>query len=32
MLNELTNEGDVITTDVGQNQMWAAQTIAMKKE
>ena len=31
MLNELTNEGDVITTDVGQNQMWAAQTIAMKK-
>lgn len=31
MLNELTKEGDVITTDVGQNQMWAAQTIAMKK-
>ena len=30
-LNTLTMEGDVITTDVGQNQMWAAQTIQMKK-
>ena len=30
-LNSLTKEGDVITTDVGQNQMWAAQTIQMKK-
>lgn len=30
-LNGLTKEGDVITTDVGQNQMWAAQTIQMKK-
>lgn len=31
ILNNLTQENDVITTDVGQNQMWAAQTICLKK-
>lgn len=30
-LNSITEEGDVVTTDVGQNQMWAAQTIALKQ-
>lgn len=30
-LNEITKEGDILTTDVGQNQMWAAQTIKLKK-
>jgi acetolactate synthase-1/2/3 large subunit len=30
-LNEVTCEGDVVTADVGQNQMWAAQTIKMKR-
>lgn len=29
-LNSITREGDVVTTDVGQNQMWAAQTINLK--
>ena len=30
-LNEISKEDDIITTDVGQNQMWAAQTIRLKK-
>ena len=30
-LNTLFKEGDVVTTDVGQNQMWVAQTLQMKK-
>lgn len=30
-LNTITNEGDIITADVGQNEMWAAQTIKFKK-
>lgn len=30
-LNEITHENDVITVDVGQNEMWAAQTIQLKK-
>lgn len=30
LLNSLTKEGDVVTTDVGQNQMWAAQTVDLK--
>ena len=30
-LNEVTQEGDIITVDVGQNQMWAAQTIKLKR-
>ena len=30
-LNKITKEGDIITTDVGQNQMWAAQSIQLKK-
>lgn len=30
MLNFYTKEGDVITADIGQNQMWAAQTIQIK--
>lgn len=30
-LNEMTGENDVITVDIGQNQMWAAQTIRLKK-
>ena len=29
-LNEILKEEDIITTDVGQNQMWAAQTIKIK--
>lgn len=29
-LNKITKQGDIITADIGQNQMWAAQTIAMK--
>ena len=29
-LNQYTKENDVITLDVGQNQMWAAQTLEMK--
>lgn len=31
-LNEVTAEGDIVTTDVGQNQMWAAQTLKLKKK
>lgn len=31
VLNDITQENDVITTDVGQNQMWAAQMIRLKK-
>lgn len=31
ILNDITKENDVITTDVGQNQMWAAQMIKLKK-
>lgn len=31
ILNAITQENDVITTDVGQNQMWAAQMIKLKK-
>lgn len=30
-LNEMTNEGDIITVDIGQNQMWAAQTLKLKR-
>lgn len=30
-LNQMTQENDIVTTDVGQNQMWAAQTIELKK-
>lgn len=30
-LNRMMNEGDIVTTDVGQNQMWAAQSIQLKK-
>lgn len=30
-LNEISKEGDVFTADVGQNQMWAAQTLKLKK-
>jgi len=30
-LNGLTEENDVVTVDIGQNQMWAAQTLRMKK-
>ena len=30
-LNEISREGDVFTVDVGQNQMWSAQTIKLKK-
>ena len=29
-LNEYMGEEDIVTTDVGQNQMWAAQTIKLK--
>lgn len=31
ILNEFTKEGDVICADIGQNQMWAAQTLQLKK-
>ncbi len=31
-LNEISNEGDVFIADVGQNQMWSAQTLKLKKE
>lgn len=31
-LNEISKEGDVFTADVGQNQMWSAQTLKLKKE
>ena len=30
-LNDLTNDNDIITVDIGQNQMWAAQTLKLKK-
>lgn len=30
-LNGITKEDDVITTDIGQNQMWAAQSIKLKR-
>lgn len=30
-LNEISKEGDVYTVDVGQNQMWSAQTLKLKK-
>lgn len=30
-LNEITKEDDIITVDIGQNQMWAAQTLKMKR-
>lgn len=30
-LNQLTQEGDIICTDVGQNQMWAAQSLRLKQ-
>lgn len=29
-LNQLSEEGDAFTVDVGQNQMWAAQTLKLK--
>lgn len=29
-LNEISKEGDVFTADVGQNQMWSAQTLKLK--
>lgn len=30
-LNEISKDGDVFTADVGQNQMWSAQTLKLKK-
>lgn len=30
-LNGITEENDIITVDIGQNQMWAAQTLRLKK-
>lgn len=30
-LSSFTEEGDVITVDIGQNQMWAAQTLRIKR-
>lgn len=30
-INEISKEGDVFTVDVGQNQMWSAQTLKLKK-
>ena len=30
-LNSITKEGDIITVDIGQNQMWAAQTLKLKR-
>ena len=30
-LNDLTKDGDIITADIGQNQMWAAQTLKLKR-
>ncbi len=30
-LNEVTKENDIITVDVGQNEMWGAQTVKLKK-
>lgn len=31
MLNNYTQEGDIVCADIGQNQMWAAQSIKIKK-
>jgi acetolactate synthase I/II/III large subunit len=31
-LNKITKNGDIITSDIGQNQMWVAQTLKMKQE
>lgn len=31
-LNEYTKDGDVICADIGQNQMWAAQTLLLKPQ
>lgn len=31
-LNKITKEGDIITTDVGQNQMWVAQSLRFKRK
>lgn len=30
-LNDLTKDDDIITADIGQNQMWAAQTLRLKR-
>lgn len=30
-INEISKEGDIFTVDVGQNQMWSAQTLNLKK-
>ncbi len=30
-LNKITRKDDIVTADIGQNQMWAAQTLQMKK-
>jgi acetolactate synthase-1/2/3 large subunit len=30
-LNQYTQENDIVTVDIGQNQMWAAQTLQLKK-
>ena len=30
-LNDLTQDGDIITADIGQNQMWAAQSLRLKR-
>ena len=30
-LNNITKENDIITVDIGQNQMWAAQMVKLKK-
>ena len=30
-LNDVTKENDIITVDVGQNEMWGAQTVKLKK-
>ena len=30
-MNEISNKGDVFIADVGQNQMWSAQTLKLKK-
>lgn len=31
-LNDYTNPGDIVISDIGQNQMWVAQTIRLKKD
>lgn len=31
VLNKYTKEGEIFTVDIGQNQMWAAQTLLLKK-